>query len=142
MPIAFLLFLLVSCNPKSEPIHYGEDKCEFCRMSIVDRRFAGEIVTKKGKIFKFDATECMVNYLDERVEDEANLQFILTNTYDTPGTLVDASTCIYLKSKNMPSPMGMFLNPFKDASEAIKNKDENSGTIMNWQELREEFAKY
>ncbi len=139
--IVGLLFIIVSCNPESKPIIYGEDKCEFCRMSIVDQRFGGEIVTKKGKAYKFDAVECLVNYMDERIEDESKLKFILTNTYDHPGELINASECAYLKSENMPSPMGMFLNPFKELTEATKLQNENTGTIFNWKELRKDFAK-
>lgn len=138
---AACIFMLNSCNPESKPILYGEDKCEFCRMSIVDKRFGGEIVTQKGKTYKFDAVECMVNYIDERVEDESKLKFILTNTYDNPGELINASECTYLKSENMPSPMGMFLNPFNERSEAIKLQKENTGSILNWEELRVDFAK-
>ena len=62
--IAVILLMIVACDPESKPIVYGEDKCEFCRMSIVDQRFAGEVVTQKGKAYKFDAVECMVNYID------------------------------------------------------------------------------
>lgn len=137
--IAFI-YAVCGCNPESKPIHYGEDKCEFCRMSIVDQRFGGEVVTQKGKTYKFDAVECLVNYLDERVEDETKLKFILTNTYDNPGGLVDVSACTYLKSANMPSPMGMFINPFKERSEAVILQEENAGTLFSWEELRADFV--
>jgi copper chaperone NosL len=70
-----LVLLLLACNPESQPINYGADMCEFCRMSIVDQRFGSEIVTQKGKVYKFDAVECMINYLDDRVEDESKLKY-------------------------------------------------------------------
>ena len=136
--ILFVLFM-VACNPESQPISYGSDMCEFCRMSIVDQRFGSEIVTKKGKIFKFDAVECMVSYLDKRVEDESTLKFILTNTLDHPGELIDVEDCRFLISANMPSPMGKNLNPFKDSSLAEKNQEENSGIVYDWAGLRDEF---
>jgi len=129
------------CTPEHKPIAYGQDKCDFCRMSIVDQRFGGEIVTQKGKVFKFDAVECMVNYLDEQVEDDSKIKMILTNTYDRPGELLEARECLFLKSENMPSPMGMFLNPFGDISEALKYQKEQSGTIYKWEELKTEFAQ-
>jgi copper chaperone NosL len=136
-----LVLLLLACNPESQPINYGADMCEFCRMSIVDQRFGSEIVTQKGKVYKFDAVECMINYLDDRVEDESKLKYILTNTLDAPGELVDVQKCTFLKSKNMPSPMGMFINPFRDSTLAIRNQEENSGTILDWANLRGEFKK-
>ena len=111
-------------------------------MSIVDQRFGGEIVTKKGKVFKFDAAECMVNYLGEHEADESNMSMILTNTYDQPGKLADATSCHYLISRNMPSPMGMFLNPFEDKAQLNKFQQENEGSTFSWQELRAEFAKH
>jgi len=139
--IFLLVIVLMACNPESQPIIYGADMCEFCRMLIVDQRFGSEIVTQKGKVYKFDAVECMINYLDDRVEDESKLKYILTNTLDAQGELVDVHKCTFLKSKNMPSPMGMFINPFRDSTLAIRNKEENSGTILDWANLRGEFKK-
>ena len=136
----FMILAMFSCTPESKPIAYGEDKCEFCRMSIVDQRFGCEIVTSKGKALKFDAVECMVNYIDENVEDETTVKLILTNTYDAPGQLSDATKCLYLKSKNMPSPMGKYINPFLSSSEVKKAQEQNSGEILNWEELRGDFA--
>lgn len=136
--IAGIVFF--SCQPKRKPIIYGQDTCDYCWMSIVDQRFGGEIVTQKSKVFKFDAVECMINYLDERVEDRSEIELILTNAYDNPGKLVNAEECHYLKSKNMPSPMGMFINPFEDSSEALKNQREHTGTIYKWEELRTNFT--
>jgi copper chaperone NosL len=134
-----LVLFIMACNPESQPINYGSDMCEFCRMSIVDQRFGAEIVTQKGKVYKFDAAECMVNYLDKRVDDESHLTYILTNTLDEPGKLVDVRDCRFLISKNMPSPMGMYINPFRDSNLASTSQAENSGLIYDWTGLREEF---
>ena len=137
-----MLILLIGCEVKYEPISYGEDKCSFCHMSIVDQRFGAEIVTKKGKIYKFDAVECMINQIQKNNADESDLKFMLTNTLDAPTQLFDASSNVYLISDNMPSPMGMFLNPFKEKEEAQKSLDQNGGQIFSWSELRAEFAQY
>ena len=136
-----LILIGISCNPESEPINYGSDMCQFCRMSIIDQRFGSEFVTRKGKVYKFDAVECMVNYLEERVVDESKIKYVLTNTLDIPGKLVDVQDCSFLISKNMPSPMGMFINPFSDSTMAIRNRVENSGTILDWVSLRNNFKK-
>jgi len=141
--LKFILLLtlgfLAACKPEGKPISYGEDKCEFCRMSIVDKQFGCEVVTRKGKVRKFDAVECMINYLDQRVEDESEINLILTNTFDFPGNLRAATDCHYLISKNMPSPMGMYINPFVEPSEARRYQEENSGTVYKWDELRTVF---
>jgi copper chaperone NosL len=136
-----VILIFTACQPESNPISYGVDKCDFCRMTIVDQRFGGEIVSQKGKVYKFDAVECMVHYIDEHVDDESKLNLILTNTYDQPGTLTDAKDCYYLKSKNMPSPMGMFLNPFRNHEKARQLQLKNSGEILNWMKLRADLKK-
>ena len=51
------LFLAVSCSPEAQPINYGSDQCDFCRMTIVDKAHAAEVVTKKGRAYKFDSGE-------------------------------------------------------------------------------------
>ncbi|NJN26824.1 MAG: hypothetical protein HC819_13030 [Cyclobacteriaceae bacterium] len=128
------------CAPGPKPIDYGQDKCEFCRMSIVDQRYGCELVTAKSKALKFDATECMINYLDDNVNDESGIRLILTNTLDDPGKLVEVQNCIYLKSKNMPSPMGAFINPFLNYAQAKNAQDQNTGALYDWEALRAELA--
>ena len=58
--------LLLSCTIKPEKINFGSDMCHFCQMTIVDRQHAAQYVTSKGKQFKFDAIECMLNEFSEK----------------------------------------------------------------------------
>ena len=63
-----LSFFMVSCKIEPQPIEYGKDQCNFCVMNIVDQNHSAQYVTKKGKQFKFDAIECMVNEVNEKGE--------------------------------------------------------------------------
>ena len=38
-------------------------------MTIVDPRYGAELVTTKGKVYKYDAVECLINsvYADEKL---------------------------------------------------------------------------
>ncbi len=127
------LLLLCSCNVSPQAINYGNDGCHFCKMTIVDKVHAAEVVTKKGKVYTFDATECMVNFLNEFDKDEIAL--FLSNDYLEPEALIDATKATFLISENIPSPMGAFLSAFKskEAAEAVQ-KDKN-GTLYSWDEL-------
>jgi copper chaperone NosL len=130
----FIIFLIfISCNVSPKPIEYGSDGCHFCKMTIVDKVHAAEFVTKKGKTFKFDATECMVNYLDEF--DTSEIELYLTNYFSKPETFTDATTATFLISKKIPSPMGAFLTAFKDRSQAEKIQTEKGGELYSWTEL-------
>ena len=51
----FFFTLLISCGKKeAEPIKLNSDGCEFCKMKISDGKFGAEIITAKGRIYKFD----------------------------------------------------------------------------------------
>nr|WP_246229479.1 hypothetical protein [Mucilaginibacter humi] len=63
--IMLCCLLLGACSHAPEPIRYGKDACAHCKMTIMDKRFSSELVTAKGKVFKFDAAECMTAYLKE-----------------------------------------------------------------------------
>ena len=70
-------FFLVSCTVEPEPINYGGDQCEFCKMNVVDKAHAAQYVTSKGKQFKFDAIECLVREISTPEIKESDLAFIL-----------------------------------------------------------------
>lgn len=130
----FILFIpLLACNPKPVAIEYGTDACHFCRMTIVDKVHAAEVVTKKGKVYKFDASECMINFMDEF--DTSAIELYLTNFYTEPETLIDATQATFLISKNVPSPMGGFLSAFKSKEDALNVKEQKGGKLYSWEEL-------
>ena len=131
--IIALLFLFFSCNVSPKPIDYGSDGCHFCRMTIVDKIHAAEIITNKGKVYKFDATECMINFIEEF--DTSDIALYLSNNYTVPEELIDATKATFIISENIPSPMGAFLSAFENPSDAKKVQAEKGGTLYTWEEL-------
>ena len=132
-----LLLIFLSCNVSPKLIEYGSDGCHFCKMTIVDKVHAAEFMTKKGKAYKFDATECMINYFAEF--DRSEIELYLTNYFSKPEALTDATKATYLISKNIPSPMGAFLTAFENKSEAEKIQTEKGGKLYSWTELLAHF---
>lgn len=123
-----------SCAPSPKPIDYGTDMCHYCKMTIVDKQHAAEAVTDKGKAFKFDAIECMVNYLEEQEGQEH--AFLLVNDYEAPGELIPAEKSYYLISPNIPSPMGAFLSAFETEERARAVQAEKEGELFGWKGLK------
>lgn len=135
--LSLVLFVFASCEVSPRPINYGADGCHFCSMTIVDKQHAAQIVTKKGKAFKFDAVECMMNHLKD--VDVATIELFLVNDYQTPGDLIDAKKATFLISKEIPSPMGEYLSGFQSRVEAENIEDENNGKLYSWNELLKRF---
>jgi len=134
-----LLCLFFSCNVSPNPIIYGSDGCHFCKMTIVDKVHAAEVVTKKGKVYKFDATECMINFMDEF--DTSEIALHLSNNFTEPETLIDATKATFLISENIPSPMGAFLSAFKNKVDAEKTQSEKGGVLYSWDKLLKHLNK-
>jgi len=129
-----VISMLLGCSNGPQPIEYGSDGCFFCKMTIVDKIHGAEIVTDKGKVYKFDAAECMINVLEEF--ENTNIARFLTNGYTQPEILIDATQATFLISEKIPSPMGAFLSAFKNKEDAIKIQSENGGTLYTWEEIK------
>ncbi|WP_372744325.1 nitrous oxide reductase accessory protein NosL [Lutibacter sp.] len=133
-----ILLLLISCKIEPEAINFGKDQCSFCVMNIVDKTHAAQYVTKKGKQFKFDAIECMVNDLSEKNEDD--LAFILVANYASPGEMIDAKTAAFLISSQIKSPMGANLSAVSSMGKAEELQQKYSGDIYTWSTLKERLS--
>jgi copper chaperone NosL len=137
--ISLILFVSFSCSVGPEPIHYGEDDCVLCAMTIMDKRYGTEIVTNKGKVFKFDSVECLVEYLLDKKVDTEDVKYVLVTPFNQPEVLVDAGTSQVLHSKNLPSPMGKYLTVFKDKTDAMQFREEFGGALFCWDDLMAEY---
>lgn len=133
-----ILLLTISCKVEPQAIEYGKDQCSFCVMNIVDKTHAAQYVTKKGKQFKFDAIECMVNDIIEKSEE--NIAIMLVANYDNPGEMIDAKTATYLISEEIKSPMGANLSAFLLAEKALELQQKHSGEIFTWHTLKQKFS--
>lgn len=131
---AFLILLFISCAVEPVDIEYHEDQCHACRMTIADSRFGAELVTLKGKVYKFDALECLVPELKEK--GEATYKFVLATDFDLPKTFLDARTATFLISKNLPSPMGGNLSTYASETAAKAALEKHSGKLYSWEELK------
>lgn len=142
--VAVLIFAvtgLSGCSAEPIEIRYGEDVCQSCKMSIVDEKYGAELVSNKGKIFMFDATECVLQYMQEQQSTEEDYAFMLTNTSDNPGEFSPLKNVTWLHSEELRSPMSANITPFQSESEAKKVQEQLGGSIYKWEDLKAEFSK-
>jgi len=110
----------------------GEQRCEFCRMDIVDLRFKAEAVSGKGKPHYFDSVECLARWRREN-PDETRRAWV--GTYSQPSAWVEWDRAFFLRSEAIHSPMGAHLAAFADEAAAKKALSEQGGEILNASEL-------
>ena len=113
------LMAVVSCS-KSGPqeILSGKDQCENCKMTITDTKYATQLVTEKGRNYKFDDITCMQDYSVSNTEAAKNAK---TYVADFPsGQFFDSSTATFIQGGSIKSPMGGNIQAYKEKSAAEK----------------------
>ncbi len=133
-----ILFVTISCKIEPQKIEYGKDQCNFCKMNVVDKTHSAQYVTNKGKQFKFDAIECMVN--DLSIKEENEIAILLVADYGNPGEMIDAKTAIYLISEGIKSPMGANLSAFSSKEKAAELLQEFGGKNYSWETLKQQLS--
>jgi copper chaperone NosL len=131
----FSLFFMISCSTGPEPIKIGVDACSFCKMSIADNRFGGEILTKKGKIFKFDDSHCLIEFHKSHIIDNKDIKEIYLVNYSEPHNFIETSKALLFKSDELRSPMGGNTACFNDVSKLNEAAQKFKGEKVRWTEL-------
>lgn len=130
-PKAYLLTILLmglACKPQPKPIDYGQEACAYCQMGIVDRQYAAQLVSGKGKVYSFDAAECLARYRAEHPETE--WAHVLVTDYHRPGKLVPLDSTVILRSPELPSPMGAYATMLSDSTQARQLQEKHGGKIL------------
>lgn len=135
-----LLITLLSCTIEPEPLQYGEDACHTCKMILMDKRFGAELVSKKGKVYKFDDVNCMLAFYNSGAVEPGEFAHRLVVDFAQPATLTAAADAFYLKSSDIKSPMASQVAAFqkKETMEDVK-KELNGGIYLVWGELVTQF---
>jgi copper chaperone NosL len=130
---------LFACKAEPEPLYYGKDACHFCKMVLMDKSFGSELVTEKGKIYKFDDTNCMMNFLEsDQIQGEV-MAIKLVVDYSQPEKLIPVEHAFFLKSDEIRSPMNSELAAFGTAQAMREYKKKWKAIYLGWGEVQTQF---
>ena len=115
--LVFLTFSFFSCA-KTEvvPIKLNVDTCDFCKMTIADGKYAAEVISEKGRVFKFDDIMCMIHYGKENANTKMAAHYV--NDYTQDNVLIPAKTAFFLSGGTVQSPMRGGIIAFSSENEA------------------------
>lgn len=125
--------LLACGRPAPRPIVLNEDACAYCRMTISDPRFGGEVVTRTGRVETFDSLECMASWV--RRADSSAIAGIYAIDLDRPGTFVDVQDAGFLRGLSIRGPMGHALAAFASPAAAEQRVRALGGTVVTWTDI-------
>jgi copper chaperone NosL len=104
-------------------------------MTILDQRFGGEVITKKGKVYRFDDIHCIASFLRSGYLGKTDLAGIDLLDYATPKKFVPANESFLLQSTVLHSPMGGNTAAFTSEANREQCKQQVNGTNLKWNEI-------
>lgn len=131
----FLLLSFSSCSSGPEAIKLGRDNCYFCKMTISDNRFGAELVTKKGKAYKFDDTHCLLSFLQTKSVEQKEIADLYFTDFSGAHALVNANKALLLKSELFQSPMNGHLAAFSVEDSMKKMAAQYRAASVTWDQL-------
>ncbi len=134
--VAFsLVICFASCDKAPDPILLGKDNCYSCKMTISSEKFGAEIVTVKGKTYKFDDSKCLLSFLGSGYVARADIHETYLTDFCEPHSLLPVTNCKLLKSVELRGPMGGDIAAFSHADSLKKMQQFYPGTLVGWDEI-------
>ena len=132
---AFLILAFMSCDSGPQPIKLDSDACDFCKMSIADQHFGAEIITQKGKIYKFDDTHCLLGFMKSNTVSNNDIKETWLVNFTKPHNFIPAEKAFLLKSDELHSPMGGNVASFDDENKMKETMKDIKGKVITWNQL-------
>lgn len=132
---AVLLVSLSSCTSGPQAIAFGQDPCDDCRMTIMEPQFAAEVLTKKGRAYKFDDLHCLKNFLKKGTVAPADIAQAFCIDFNDKKTFLPVETTSYVVSEQIKSPMNGHTAAFATQAAAEQSAKAVDGRLMTWNEL-------
>jgi copper chaperone NosL len=125
----------MSCGqPGPGVIHYDSDACDHCRMTISDARFAAQLVTRTGQIYRFDDPGCLEAFLAAGRVDPAGIHSTWVNDHAHPDRMVSAGQAVFVVSDRIRAPMNGGMAAFAARADAARLQDAVGGELRAWSE--------
>lgn len=127
-------FLFFSCSgDKAVPIKLNADNCDFCKMSIADGKYGAEVITEKGRVYKFDDISCMINYCNESSSSKFKAYYV--HDYAQENVLIPAHTAFFISGGDIKSPMHGNTIAFSNENQAKEFGAKLNAASTQWQEI-------
>lgn len=134
------ILILAGCSQEPQTVHIHQDDCSHCRMIISDMRFATQLVTDKGKAYKFDSVECMIQFSNENKKITGNAK-MWVSIYNRPGTWIGIDDAFLVEAESVKSPMGMNWFAVSEENIAERYVKEHTGKLLDWNLLLEKSER-
>ncbi len=133
---SIFLMMMTGCSTEPQPLRLGKDNCDFCKMTISDKRFGAELVTKKGKIYKFDDGHCLLAFLQAGTIEKTAIDAVYFTNFIGNNELLNVKQAWFLQSPKLKSPMNGNIAAFASEDSLHAWIPKYYGNMISWEEMQ------
>jgi len=140
LPLGFGVLQPALAAPR--PLRVGVDACPYCIMTILDARYAAQMVTNTGKVHHYDDVGCLLDHLLGYGGPRATPKELYVADFATSerreARFIPVNQGFYLFNERIRTPMGTGLLAFASAAalEAyLKERPTHAGERLRWSGL-------
>jgi len=135
MVAAISIILFSSCTTEPQSLKMGKDHCAFCKMTISDNRYGAEIITRKGKVYKFDDAHCILSFLKSKSIQKKDGDEVYFSDFTGNHMLIKSDNAFLLQSDFFRAPMNGNIAAFSNQDSLNKIAQQNKSTVLVWKKL-------
>ena len=137
-----MLYLAAACRaPGPRPLAFGTAPCAHCHMTLIDRRFAGELVTVTGKAIPFDDVGCLATYIATGAVRRERISALWVDDFAQPDSALDVHHAVFLRSDSLHTPMDYHVVALRPGPLADSMRAALGGELLSWDEVLRLAAK-
>lgn len=125
---------LMSCGTKEpKPIKLNADGCDYCKMTISNGKFAAQLITQKGRHYKFDDIACLIQFAKSTTV--VPFESFYVSDYLKDNSFIPVEKSFLLKGGTINSPMRGNCAAFATVQEQKEFQNQLHAEAMTWEEV-------
>lgn len=145
--LALLKGLVAGWAMAQRPLQVGIDRCPYCQMTAIDGRFAAQHITPLGRVYRYDAIECLVDHLNGHGPPAPEIGELFAADFAASSAAnahyLPVEALLFLHHPRIRTPMGGGLVAFGEAAAAerfIAERRLRDVRTLDWHALLSEGA--
>ena len=130
--VAVLLAAAVACSPGPRPLALGSEQCAHCHMTLADPRFAGELVTRTGRVVPFDDVGCLATFVATGGIAPSDIHSLWVNDFARPDSMLKVTDAVFLRTGSLRTPMDYGLAALRPGPTADSLRARLGGELISW----------
>lgn len=104
-------------------------------MTVVDPRFAAQLVTATGKVLPFDDVGCLATFLVTGGVDAPPVHSLWVSDFLRPDSLLAVADAIFLQSDSLRTPMDHRIVALRPGADADRLHARLGGALLHWDDV-------